>query len=78
MFTIGQTELILPTGWEYRCTRSLGLASVFCNTLINLGGVQVEYNQILIISMDDLANQLVKLAAESRTKLAKIIKKVSN
>jgi hypothetical protein len=25
-----------------------------------------------------LANQLVKLAAESRTKLAKIIKKVSN
>lgn len=59
VFTIGQTELILPTGWEYRCTRSLGLASVFCNTLINLGGVQVEYNQILIISMDDLANQLV-------------------
>lgn len=51
MFTIGQTELILPTGWEYRCTRSLGLASVFCNTLINLGGGQVEYNQILIISM---------------------------
>lgn len=56
MLTIRQAELILPTGREYRCTRSLGLASVFCNTLIDLRGIQVEYDQILTIGMDDLCS----------------------
>ena len=61
MFTIGQAELILPTGREYRCTRSLGLASVFCNTLIDLRSIQVECDQILTVGMDDLTKQLVPL-----------------
>ena len=59
MLTIRQAELIFPTGGEYRCTRSLGLASVFCNTLIDLRSIQVECDQILTVGMDDLTKQLV-------------------
>lgn len=74
MFTIGQTELILPTGWEYRCTRSLGLASVFCNTLINLGGVQVEYNQILIIMDDGKVTITIEIDAELLAQVTEVLK----
>ena len=59
MFTIRKSELILPTGWEYRGSRRLGLAPVLCNALIDLRSIQIECNQILAVGVNDLAKQFV-------------------
>ena len=59
MFIHRKAELVLPMLRENRCSGSLGLFAILLRPLVNLRGREIEEKQILTITADDIAQELV-------------------